>query len=195
MASQCNHAGRHPSSGRKFPRGRIALLQPLGQDEFRRVADVCPDAGLAVGGEEDRRDAAAGPGIGGRNLLPQLAAAGPGVEAIARASPSATCGAICRILRKGSDPESIVSRSVLPSMSCITITGAPSNRSISKTVTMLGWERDEAARAFRSNRFNRSPSATSSEGRTLIATSRPSRVSRPFHTSPIPPAPRRARTS
>src|SRR5262249_11395253 len=60
---------------------------------------------------------------------------------------------------------------------------------------MLGWFSAEAARASCSNRCLREASVEIEAGRTSIATSRPSRVSRAFHTSPIPPAPIGERTS
>ncbi len=60
---------------------------------------------------------------------------------------------------------------------------------------MFGWFRPDADRASRSKRLKRSASKESSLGRTLIATVRPSRVSRARYTSPIPPAPRGARIS
>src|SRR5205085_4526595 len=60
---------------------------------------------------------------------------------------------------------------------------------------MLGWLRDDAARASRSKRFSRSGSDASPAGSTLIATSRPSRGSRARYTSPIPPTPSGESTS
>ena len=59
---------------------------------------------------------------------------------------------------------------------------------------MLGWLSDEAARASFAKRLNRSGSVETSAGSTLSATSRSSRVSRARYTSPMPPAPRGART-
>ena len=59
---------------------------------------------------------------------------------------------------------------------------------------MLGWFKAEADRASFSKRLSLEGSAATSAGRTLIVTSRPSRVSRAFQTSPIPPAPRRVIT-
>src|SRR5436190_4840488 len=60
---------------------------------------------------------------------------------------------------------------------------------------MLGWLSAEAARASLSKRFRRSLSEDSSSGRTLIATSRPSRGSLALQTSPIPPDPSGERIS
>src|SRR4030095_7565004 len=60
---------------------------------------------------------------------------------------------------------------------------------------MLGWDSDATARASRSKRGSASPSSEKLSGRTLTATSRPSRVSRARYTSPIPPAPRRESSS
>src|SRR5437868_5164023 len=57
---------------------------------------------------------------------------------------------------------------------------------------MLGWLRAEAARASCSKRLRRAASPANSSGRTLIATERPSRVSRARKTSPMLPAPMRA---
>src|SRR5438477_776269 len=54
---------------------------------------------------------------------------------------------------------------------------------------MCGWFSDASTRASRSNRASRSRSALNVDGSTLIATARPSRVSRARYTSPIPPAP------
>src|SRR5262249_18036348 len=62
-------------------------------------------------------------------------------------------------------------------------------------VTMLGWFRDDADRASRSNRFSRSGSADSPAGKTLIATSRPNREPFAPSPSPTPPAPSGASTS
>ncbi len=60
---------------------------------------------------------------------------------------------------------------------------------------MLGWFKAEADRACFSKRLSLEGSEATSAGRTLIATSRPRRVSRAFQTPPIPPAPRRVITS
>src|ERR1700690_3355387 len=60
---------------------------------------------------------------------------------------------------------------------------------------MLGWFRADAARASARKRAIRSASRDMSSGRTLRATSRPSRGSRARQTSPIPPAPSGATTS
>src|SRR5262245_20263793 len=57
---------------------------------------------------------------------------------------------------------------------------------------MLGWLRDEAARASLSKRLSRSGSAAPSSRRTLSAPTRPGRVSRARYTSPMPPRPRGA---
>ena len=54
---------------------------------------------------------------------------------------------------------------------------------------MLGCERAATARASRSKRDRARGSPRAAPGSTLIATSRPSRVSRARYTSPIPPAP------
>src|SRR3954454_2583744 len=54
---------------------------------------------------------------------------------------------------------------------------------------MFGCDREEIARASRSNRALRSGSEERCEDRTLIATVRSSRVSRARYTSPMPPAP------
>ncbi len=54
---------------------------------------------------------------------------------------------------------------------------------------MFGWFRAEAERASCSKRWRRSGSDDVTDGRTLIATSRPSFVSVARYTSPIPPAP------
>src|SRR5512140_138226 len=60
---------------------------------------------------------------------------------------------------------------------------------------MFGWFRDARTWASRVKRSRRSASCAKASGRTLIATSRCRRVSRARQTSPIPPAPRRDRTS
>src|SRR5580765_1664663 len=60
---------------------------------------------------------------------------------------------------------------------------------------MFGWFRAEADLASRSKRARRSASDEISAGSTLIATSRPRRVSRARYTSPIPPDPNGAITS
>src|SRR5208337_3063393 len=54
---------------------------------------------------------------------------------------------------------------------------------------MWGWLKAEIALASRSKRALRSGSEERCEGRTLMATFRPSRVSRARYTSPMPPAP------
>src|SRR5208337_3116853 len=54
---------------------------------------------------------------------------------------------------------------------------------------MFGWFNAAAARASCSNRRRRSESVERKDGKTLIATSRPSRESRARYTSPIPPEP------
>src|SRR5436309_15515081 len=60
---------------------------------------------------------------------------------------------------------------------------------------MLGWFRAEADRASFSKRLSLEGSEATSAGSTLIATLRPSRVSRARYTSPMPPAPSGARIS
>src|SRR5689334_1670321 len=60
---------------------------------------------------------------------------------------------------------------------------------------MFGWFSAEAARASDSKRRRRSASWAIAAGSTLSATSRRSRSSRARYTSPIPPVPRRERTS
>ena len=61
---------------------------------------------------------------------------------------------------------------------------------VSYTETMQGAFRDAAACASRRNREWKLGSRARSARNTLIATSRPSRVSRPEKTSAIPPRPR-----
>src|SRR6266498_1705764 len=65
----------------------------------------------------------------------------------------------------------------------------------SKIARMLGWESAATAFASRSNRASVSASAATDSGKTLIATSLSSFLSRALYTSPIPPAPRGAKTS
>src|SRR5262245_52456459 len=60
---------------------------------------------------------------------------------------------------------------------------------------MFGWDSAATARASRWNRDRDSGSFASRSARTLIATSRSSRVSRARYTSPIPPAPSGPRIS
>src|SRR5688572_15660384 len=73
--------------------------------------------------------------------------------------------------------------------------GAPACWPRSCTARMFGWFSAAAARASCSNRASRSGSAADAVGRTLIATSRPSRESRARYTSPMPPAPSTESTS
>ena len=54
---------------------------------------------------------------------------------------------------------------------------------------MFEWFSDASTRASRSKRARRSATCESPAGSTLMATSRPSLVSRAFHTSPMPPLP------
>jgi hypothetical protein len=54
---------------------------------------------------------------------------------------------------------------------------------------MFGYESAATARASRTNRSSAWRLEATASGRTLTATSRPSRVSRALYTSPIPPAP------
>src|SRR5512135_3236429 len=60
---------------------------------------------------------------------------------------------------------------------------------------MFGWLREARTWASRVKRARRSASRAKRSGSTLIATSRWRRVSRARQTSPMPPAPRRDRTS
>src|SRR5678815_1285234 len=60
---------------------------------------------------------------------------------------------------------------------------------------ILGWFSAASIRASRSKRARRSESPVIARGRTLIATSRPSFVSRARYTSPMPPAPSGAPSS
>src|SRR4249920_1887568 len=57
---------------------------------------------------------------------------------------------------------------------------------------MFGWWQAASSFASRSRRASRSLSATKASATSLSATSRPRRESWARHTSPIPPAPRRA---
>ena len=115
--------------------------------------------------------------------------------ACALASPSATCAATPGSCARASGPRRSSSRRVFPSTSSIAMKAVSPSRPISWIVTMLGWFSAEAARASCSNRASRSRSCASASGRTFSATSRPRRVSRARKTSPMPPAPRGARTS
>jgi hypothetical protein len=63
-------------------------------------------------------------------------------------------------------------------MSSIVMNGTPACCSIEKMVTMCGWLSAATARASRLKRASQSGSAATSWGRILIATSRPSLVSR-----------------
>ncbi len=54
---------------------------------------------------------------------------------------------------------------------------------------MFGWLSEASTRASRSKRAMRSASAAIASGMILSATSRPSRVSVAWNTSPMPPAP------
>ena len=109
--------------------------------------------------------------------------------ACAAASPSATPTAIDSNFFSATGPRPMISRSESPRISSITSQVSPSRELKSWMVTMFRWLSAEALRASRSKRARRSRSLVSSCGRTLMATSRPSRVSRARYTSPIPPAP------
>ncbi len=98
--------------------------------------------------------------------------------ACALASPSAICPAIPSSFFSGRGSADRSLRRLSPSTSSIAIHETPSVAPMSKTVTMLGWLSAEAERASFSKRLSRSSFAARSAGRTLIATSRPSRVSR-----------------
>ena len=80
--------------------------------------------------------------------------------------------------RAGSAEPDSRSRSVSPSSSSETAYTTASSRPKSWRARMLGCERAATARASLSKRASASASAESFWGRTLIATSRPSRVSR-----------------
>src|ERR1041385_3743076 len=66
---------------------------------------------------------------------------------------------------------------------------------MSKSSRMLGWFNDATVRASTSKRRKRSGSCVNVGGRTLMATSRPKRVSFARYTSPMPPAPMAPSTS
>src|SRR6266496_3902018 len=113
----------------------------------------------------------------------------------ARATASAIGIAIRRTSPSLIPWRGMTASSVFPGTYSITMKSFPSADSISWMVTMFGWLRAEAARASWTKRRRRLSSAIRSAGRTLIATSRPRRVSRARYTSPIPPAPTSERTS
>ncbi len=89
----------------------------------------------------------------------------------------------------GRAPRLMRSASVSPSSSSITRKSTPSSCPKSYRAQMCGWLRLEMVFASRSKRCLKSGFAAKSAGRTLIATSRSSRVSFALYTSPIPPAP------
>ena len=62
-------------------------------------------------------------------------------------------------------------------------------------MAILGWFSEASSLASRSNRARRFLSFEKSSGRTLIATLRPSLLSRALYTWPIPPAPMGERIS
>jgi hypothetical protein len=113
----------------------------------------------------------------------------------AAASPWAICVPYSTARRSGRVPPVSSCRREWPSRHSETRNGAPSYWPISWTERMLGWSRVAMARASASNRRNRSESLANPSGRTLMATSRPSLVSRARYTSPMPPAPSGARIS
>ena len=82
------------------------------------------------------------------------------------------------VLRRRVAAAAISSASVRPSTSSSTRPGVPLMSAIPWIAQMFGWLNDARTRASRSNRRRRSGSATKIGGRILIATSRPSVMSR-----------------
>ena len=113
----------------------------------------------------------------------------------AAASPWAIWVLYSTVRRNGRAPPVNPCRREWPSRHSETRYGAPSCWPISWMERMLGWSSVAMARASVSNRRNRSGSLANASGRTLMATSRPSLVSRARYTSPMPPAPSGARIS
>src|SRR5579862_3820981 len=107
----------------------------------------------------------------------------------AAASPCAMPSAYSIARRTGSGPETSFCRSVCPSRNSLTRNGAPPWTPMSWIPRIFGWLSAAIVRASCSNRRSRSASVATASGSTLIATSRPSRVSRARYTSPMPPAP------
>ena len=104
-----------------------------------------------------------------------------------------TSAAISIARRTGSRPSALMmSRSVRPSTYSMTMNGAtaPSaamSSPVSYTETIEGWLRPAADCASRRKRFRNDGSRARSARSTLIATSRPRRMSRPRWTSAMPP--------
>lgn len=113
----------------------------------------------------------------------------------AAARPSATGTAMAIASRHDSVPLWSRARSVCPSSSSITANGVSSTTPSSWIAMMLGCDRAATARASVSNRWRMAGSAAMCGAMTLMATSRPRRVSRARYTSPMPPAPSDAVTS
>ena len=96
----------------------------------------------------------------------------------AAASASARAIAMSKNCASDTPPRGIIWSSVRPSTSSIVRNRTPSASSVEKIVTMCGWLRAATACASRSKRARASGSCAIWTGSALIATSRPSRVSR-----------------
>ena len=106
------------------------------------------------------------------------------------AASASAIGVASASARSSGNPPAVTSRSrPSPSTSSITRNRTPAASSIEYSTTMFGWLSAATAFASRSKRASRAGSAATAAGSTLIATSRPSRVSFARYTSPMPPAP------
>ncbi len=113
----------------------------------------------------------------------------------ASASASEICFAIAIASSVGSAPRFSRCERSSPSTSSIASAITPSLSSSPWMAAMLVWFSDARICASRRKRATRSASCAKAAGSTLIATSRPSFVSRARSTSPMPPAPIAATTS
>ena len=113
----------------------------------------------------------------------------------ASSSASAICFATSRASSIAIGPRLRRTARSSPSTSSSTRNGLLSASSKPWMAAMLGWLREARTWASRLKRASRSGSPATLAGRTLIATSRLSFVSRARYTSPIPPAPSGARIS
>jgi len=120
------------------------------------------------------------PGLRSRCTIPCLCAAD---------RASATCAPNLTTCSSGSGPFCRRSASDSPSSSSITRKCASPSCPTSNSVQMWGWLSEEIVLASRSKRWRRSASSAKPVGSSLTATLRSRRVSLPFQTSPMPPAP------
>ncbi len=117
------------------------------------------------------------------------------LSSCAASSASAICFAIGNTSVSGIGPRAMIADRSSPSASSMTSARTGPDSSMPWIPAMLGWFSAASVCASRVKRTSRSASSAKTSGRTLIATSRLSFVSRARYTSPIPPAPMAPRIS